>query len=239
MNYARVTAAVVNDNTGVTITIPVLLIEQEGRCTVLGPLVDYFVAHFEVRSLTWMIKLCQIVTMLLDYMDANHSCFEKPVQLFAAFTQRVFSGTIGDDGRDPSGLFWLPKRTVNAKQLLLELSGFSDWMHQEFGTAQLNPWRDATSYEERLRWAAFINKSQRSFLGHLDSPAAATEAARQARSILLRHTPAGNYGEIKAFSDDRFMDLLFVGFMRPGKENSRDIVERYDWRGICITILMH
>jgi hypothetical protein len=239
MNHVRVTASVITDNTGKTFNIPVLLLEHEGRCSVLEPLVDYLIANSGAKSVTWMIKLCQIVAMLLDYMDTNHSCFEKPVQLFAAFTERVFAGTIGEDGTDPSGLFWLPKRTVNAKQLLSEMSDFSDWMHREYGAAPLNPWREATSYEERLRWAANINKSQRSFLGHLDSVADATEAAKQARSTLQRRTPAGDFGETKAFPDDRFMELLFVGFMRPGKENSRDIVERYDWRGICITILLH
>ena len=35
------------------------------------------------------------------------------------------------------------------------------------------------------------------------------------------------------------MELLFVGFMVPGKQANQDLVERYDWRGICITILMH
>jgi hypothetical protein len=239
MNHVRVTAQVITDNTGTTFSIPALLLEQDGRCTALTPLVDYFIAYFGSRSPAWMNKLCQIVSMLLDYMEVNHSCFDKPAQMFASFTQRVFVGTIGDDGRDPSGLFWLPKRTATAKQLLLELSGFSDWMHDQNGAAQLNPWREATGYEQRLNWAAFINKSQRSFLGHLDTTAVATEAAKQARKTLQRRTPSGDYGEIKAFPDERFMELLFVGFMKPGKEDCPDIVERYDWRGICITILMH
>ena len=239
MSHARVSAAVVNDNTGTAFTIPVLLIEQDGRCTVLRPLVDYFIAHFGARSLAWMNKLCQIVSMLLDYMDSNYACFEGPVQLFAAFSQKVFAGTIGDDGRDPSGLFWLPKLTKTAKQLLHELSDFSDWINDQNGAIQLNPWREATRYEQRLNWAAFINKSHRSFLGHLDGLGVPTEAATRARNTLQRRTPSGDYGETKAFPDELFMDLLLVGFMRPGKEHCSDIVERYDWRGICIAILMH
>jgi hypothetical protein len=47
-----------------------------------------------------MVKLCQIVGMLLDYTEANHANFEKPVALFETFTQRVYTGTIGEDGRE-------------------------------------------------------------------------------------------------------------------------------------------
>lgn len=46
-----------------------------------------------------------------------------------------------------------------ANYLLYELSTFSDWIHKEYGTKHLNPWREATKYEERLNWAAYIHKS--------------------------------------------------------------------------------
>ena len=186
-----------------------------------------------------MNKLCQIVGMLLDYTEINHANFDKPVALFETFTQRVYVGTIGEDGKDPSGLYWLPKRTKNANLLLNMLSEFSDWMHKKNGAIEINPWREATAYEQRLNWAGFINASQRSFLGHLDSYAEAAEAATQARNTRQRRIPLGGHGETKAFPDDRFMDLLFKGFIRPGKNDSPDIAERFDWRGICITILMH
>lgn len=239
MNHARVKAKVIGDSTGIQVQIPVILVEKDGQCLPLEPLVDYLLEMSGNKSRAWMNKLCQIVEMLLDYMDANHGQFDKPVALFETFAKRVYSGTIGEEGRDPSGLYWLNKNISNAKQLLMMLSEFSDWMHGQYGTEPLNPWREATGYEQRLNWAAFINKSKRSFLGHLDSYADAAEAAKQARNVLHPRQPTGDSGEVKAFPDDRFLDLLFVGFTVPGKENSPDIVERYDWRGICITILMH
>lgn len=239
MSHVRVNATVVTDNTGIKVCIPVILVEQAGHCTALGPLMDYLIANSQARSLAWMSKLCQIVGMLLDYTETNHTYFDKPVALFEVFAQRVYTGTIGEDGKDPSGLYWFPRPTKSAKQLLRMLSDFSDYMHEENGTMPLNPWREATAYEKRLNWAAFINNSQRSFLGHLDSHADAAEAAKQARNIRQRRTPTGDQGETKAFPDERFMDLLFVGFTVPGKQDSPDIVERYDWRGIGITILMH
>lgn len=239
MSHVRVNASVINDSTGIKTPIPVILLEEAGHCTALMPLVDYLLAHSQARSSSWMVKMCQIVGMLLDYTEANHASFEKPAKLFETFAQRVYTGTIGEDGRDASGLYWLPKRTTNGKLLLSMLSEFSDWMAKEFGVIPLNPWREATAYEQRLNWAAFINKSERSFLGHLDSYADAAEASKQARNIRQRQTPRGDLGETKAFPDDRFMELLFVGFSVPGKQDSPDVVERYDWRGICITILMH
>src|SRR5208337_4529426 len=237
MNYVRVHAKVVTDDTGIQTEIPVILIEHDGRIFEFEPLVDYFLANVQAKSLSWMQKLCQGVEMLLDYMAANYTYFNKPADLFETFAQRVSTGTIGEDGRDPSGLYWLPKRTKNARQILMLLSTFSDWMNRKFGAKPLNPWREATTYEQRLNWAAFINHSQRSFLGHLDSYAEAAEAAKQARNVLLRRTPSGDHGGTKAFPDDKLKELLFEGFKSPGKQDRQDIVERYDWGGICITIL--
>ncbi|MFM0205775.1 gamma-mobile-trio recombinase GmtY [Paraburkholderia sediminicola] len=239
MSHVRVTASVVTDDTGIRVRIPAILVEQNGQCMALEPLVDYLIANSQARSHDWMTKLCQVVGMLLDYMATNHVHFERPQDLFETFVQRVYTGTIGEDGRDPSGLYWLPRRTKTAKQLLNNLSDFSDWMHAKCGAEPLNPWRQATGYEQRLNWAAFVHKSERSFLGHLDSYEDAAEAAKQARNTRQRRTPTGDLGETKVFPDDRFMELLFVGFAVPGKQDSPDIVERYDWRGICIAILMH
>lgn len=239
MSHVRAKAKVINDNTGASVTMPVILVDEGGgKVGTLQPLVDYFLAH-QTKSASWMDKVCQAVGMLLDYIDANQGNFDTAEALFASFAQKVYSGTVGENGTDPSGLYWLGKRTDNANALLSALSQLSDWMHREFGVKQLNPWRMATTYEQRINWAAFVHKSSHSFLGHLDDYAGASEAAKQARSVLQRRTPMGDKGETKAFPDDRFMELLFVGFAVPGKQNSPDIVERYNWRDICITILMH
>ncbi|WP_144143981.1 gamma-mobile-trio recombinase GmtY [Paraburkholderia sp. BCC1884] len=239
MTHVRVNATVVIDRTGIKVKIPIILITQQGRLKELEPLLDYFLAHYQAKSLDWMLKLCQIVGLLMDYTATNHQFFGTPEDLFETFAQRIYAGTIGEDGLDPSGLYWLPKRTKTARQLLTMLSQFSDWMQKNYGTKSLNPWREATHYEQQLNWAAFVNKSERSFLGHLDSRAGATAAARQARNVLQRRVPTADRGETKSFPDDCFLELLFVGFTVPGKQDSPDIVERYDWRGICITILMH
>lgn len=239
MHHVRVTAQVIRDDTGVKLAIPVILINQNDQLQPLKPLIDYLIENYDARSRSWMVKLCQAVEMLLDYTAINHPYFDKPEDLFKAFSQRVYSGTIGEDGKDPSGLYWFPKSTKTARQLLNGLSEFSEWMHDELGVQPLNPWREATSYEQRLNWAAAIQKSKKSFLGHLDSRTKISTAAKQARQIRHRRIPSGDPGNTKAFPDDQFMKLLLVGFTVPGKDDHPDLVERYDWRGICITILMH
>ncbi len=239
MSHVRVKAKVITDHTGASVTVPIILVEQAGRVEPLQPLVDYFLATYYSTSSAWRDKVCQAVGMLLDYMAVNGANFGNAPELFTAFAHKMFSGTVGEDGLDPSGLYWLGKRLDNGKTLLNQLAQFSDWMHKEYGTAQLNPWREATTYEARLNWAAFVHKTQNTFLGHLDDFTTAAAAAKQARLVRQRRTPTGDRGETKAFPDERFMQLLFEGFTVPGKEHSSDPVERYQWRDICITILMH
>lgn len=239
MSYVRVKAKIVTDHTGAHVNIPVLLVEQCGRIEPLQPLVDYFLSTIRIRSNAWRDKVCQAVGMLLDYIEVNGANFSSPLELFTVFSQKMFSGTVSENGLDPSGLYWLGKRLDNGKILLNQLAKFSDWMHKEYGTAQLNPWSEATTYEARLNWAAYLHRTKNAFLGHLDDFVTAKQAAKQARLVRQRRTPMGDSGETKAFLDDRFMQLLFEGFIVPGKDGSTDPVERYQWRDICITILLH
>ena len=239
MSHVRINAQVLTGATCARVEIPVILLGSDDGLMALEPLVDYLLSNSQARSLSWMRKVCQSVGLLLDYMEANHSNFERPVSLFESFAQRIYSGTIGEDGRDPSGLYWLPRRSATARQLLIALSDFSDAMHRQIGTTPLNPWREATSYEQRLNWAAFVNKSERSFLGHLDTRAEGTEAAKAARNTKLRRTPVGDHGSTKAFPEKRLEDLLFKGFMVPGRQDNPNLLDRYDWRGICLTLLLN
>jgi hypothetical protein len=186
-----------------------------------------------------MDKLCLVTGLLLDYISANRNVFLKPVPLFAEFAKRVHLGTISAEGDDPSGLFWLPRTASNANQLLSMLSEFSDNVSRKYSTESLNPWIEATTYEQMMRWAAWSNKSEKSFLGHTFDKDKAYEVSKLARQIKLPTVSKGEITETNAFSDSRLMDLLFVGFINPGQESSLNNFEKYDWRGICITLLMN
>jgi integrase len=237
MDHVVVRAKVVRDNTGIAAELPVIVTDHGA----LEPLVAYLVENVHAKSHSWAQKLVQAVGLLLDYMAANHDCFADPKDLFRTFVQRLYSGTIGEDGLDPSGLYWLPRTSATIRQLTSQLSEFSDWMtRDEDGTAKpLNPWREATRFEEMLNWAAYHQRHSRAFLAHTWDHGVASEVAKRARNTLLKRGPKVERTGVKHFSDERFLDLLFKGFIVPGKQKSPRIAERLNLRDILITLLQH
>ncbi len=162
MQHTTIRGKVHRDNTGVVTEIPIIVTEHGP----LQPLVDYLLAHVHVRSHAWMLKVTQAVGLLIDYMAANHDCFDDPKDLFEAFVQRLYTGTVGKDGTDPSGLYWQGRNPAVVRPLVQGISAFSDWMARTQGTRPLNPWRQATRCEEMLAWAAWHQKRDRAFLAH-------------------------------------------------------------------------
>ena len=235
MIHTPVRGQVHQDSTGVVTEIPVMLTEQGP----LLPLVDYFLAHHQVRSAAWMTKTTQAVGLLIDYMAANHDCFDDPKDLFQSFAQRLTTGTVGNDGADPSWLYWQGRNPAVVKMLVNNVSSFSDWMARELNTKPLNPWREATRSEEMLAWAAWHQKRDRAFLAHTWDRETASLAMTRARNALLKKTPVIDHEPVKRFPDDRMHDLLFKGFIVPGKQKSPRLEERLNLRDILITLLMH
>src|SRR5688500_11811708 len=114
MRHTTVRAKVFRDHTGVATEIPVILTDHGP----LRPLMDYLLRHAQVRSQIWMVKLTQGTSLLLDYMPANHDCFDNPKELFETFTQRLYTGTVSEDGSDPSGLYWQGRSPAVTRQLV-------------------------------------------------------------------------------------------------------------------------
>lgn len=50
---------------------------------------------------------------------------------FEAFMKSLYSVTINEEGLNPSGLYFVPKRSGTANVLLSELSCFSGWLHEQ------------------------------------------------------------------------------------------------------------
>src|SRR5437899_8459720 len=144
MEFVQVRAKVITDSTGAVSEIPILL-TREGP---LQSLVDYFLWRRHDRSVAWMRKVVQAVSLLLAYAHANSASLKSSRELFHNFAQRLYSGTVGADGRDPSGLYWLPMRGKPAAMLLACLSDFSDWLADKQGTAPPNPSRVPSNYDD-------------------------------------------------------------------------------------------
>lgn len=226
---------VVRDNTGIVTEIPVILTEFGP----LMPLVHYLLKHQHILSESTIDKLVQAVGLLVDFIEANHSCYTDPTDLFQGFVQRLYTGTVGLDGADPSDLYWNGRKPPVVRALVVQLSKLSNWMVDELGTEPLNPWRQASRAEERLAWAAWHHRHNRSFLAHTMGRETAGIDMTRARNALLQKTPVIDHEAVKHFPEDRVSDLLFRGFIVPGKQKSLRIEERLNLRDILMTLLMH
>jgi hypothetical protein len=233
MDVVQVRARVITDETGAISEIPILLTDQ-GH---LEPLVDYLLWRRHDRSVAWMRKVVQAVSILLAYMKANASCFDNPEQMFHTFAQRLYSGTAGEDGLDPSGLYWRPMRRGTAAILLGCLSDFSDWLTENQGTRTLNPPRTTSRFDEMLALAAWEHKRSRAFLGHTWRSSTSGTGRRYTQG--KRSPKLADDQEAVQFPERRFTDLLLHGFARRGGGGHSNPALRLSLRDCLITLLMH
>ena len=232
MDFVQLRARVITDKTGAIAEIPILLTDHGP----LEPLVDYLLWRRHDRGIAWMRKVVQAVKLLLVYMKANASCFDRPEQMFHEFAQCLYSGTVGDNGIDQSGLYWRPMRRGTAAILLGGLSGFSDWLAENKDTHAVNPLCKASRFDEMLVLAAMEHKRSRAFLGHTrrSSPQGSRRYTQARRLPKLADDL-----EAIPFQERHFSDLLLHGFTRHGGGGYADPSFRLNLRDCLITLLMH
>ncbi len=235
MDYVSIRAKVVSDSTGAIAEIPIIL-TSDGP---LQPLVDYLLWRRHERSTSWMRKVVQDVGLLLSYMKANADHFTTPDALFHSFAQRLYSGTVGEDGVDLSELYWRPQKQRIVSDTLIRLSDFSDWVADRQGIQPLNPLCSSSRYDEMIAIAAWENRRSRAFLGHTWINAL-QDGPLQARSTQARRSPkVGLEDDAIAFPEKHFSDLLLNGFVRRGGSGKSDPAQRLNLRDCLITLLMH
>lgn len=235
MPFFSTVAKVRRDDTGALTDIPVL-ISEEGPLT---PLIHYLLWRSHDRSLSWMRKVTLAVQRFLLYMEANSQSLGSPEAILNSFIQRLYSGTIGPDGLDPSGLYWRPMGAKTAAPLLACLSDFSDWLAERQST-NINPLRQASRFDEMLTLTAMQHRHSRAFLGHTYSAKQAASLAKKSRSTRAKKTPhVADEGEVKEFPEKHFSDLLLQGFIKRGFENHADPFARLNLRDCLITLLVH
>lgn len=238
MRHVQIETKTYIDNSVRSIDLPTIIVEQNGNTQLLEQLHKYQLENY-TKSRSWHIKLVQAVGLLLDYIESNQDNYTSAKDFFKSFTKCIYTGTINEDGLDPSGLYWLPKKVETANILLSALNRFSDWLYNEYGAVHLKPWKETTSYEERLYWMAQVSKCNHSFLAHLDDIHDISEPAKQVLDILKRRKLHSSQEHIRAFPEDQIHNLLWEGFKNAKKNNELELIDRYNWRDIAITILMH
>ena len=190
-----------------------------------------------------MRKVVQAVQLLLRFIDANESQFPDVHHLLNAFSRRLYTGTVGEDGIDPSGLYWKPTRSRTANMLLAGLSDYCRWITEHRDSNLSGPSRDAflSRHEERLLRAAWEHKRSRALLGHTWSLTPPTRVtARPVWPASSRRSPkVADEEDAVSFSEGRFTDLLLQGFVRRSYAHHPDPCVRLNLRDCLVTLLMH
>lgn len=208
--------------------LPVVVTEQG----VLDQFASYMYAR-RSKSRSWQDAATFAIQLLLDYMEKNQDFFEKPRDLFQAFSNDLHTGTV-ECRFDPSGLYWQARQSDDASNIIGHITQFTEWLSKLNNDAslQLNPWREATRHEQRLNWAAYLHRRDNAFLSHLWCSKSQTN---QSRAVRLRAMPVERQTAAKAFPDEYFESLVSEGFRR----RARGIAGQADLRNILITYLMH
>lgn len=229
MQIVKVNAKVVQDDSGVFSEIPVLLDENKD---VIQPLMEYALKlKRNGRSPSTINNCIKATQLLLEYMAANTGGFNTPLFLFENFTSRLYTGTIGDDGLDASGLYWLPCSKQVAQLHINALTKLTDWLADKHGSTSLNPIVEADSQIQRLNYAAWFRKNQHNFLGHIRDKHINT-TVRYARNIQGKR-PLGKQKQDAIEFPERYFETFYYNGL--GGAVDRRVVLRDQ----LILLLMH
>lgn len=229
MQIVKVIAKVVDDNSGVFTEIPVLLDKNKEP---IKPLVEYVLKlKRNGKSQSTIDKYIKATQLLLEYMDVNMSEFNSIQSMFESFSCRLYTGTIGNDGLDPSGLYWLPCSKQVARSHIYALSKITDWLADQYGTALMNPLIEADYLTQRLNYAAWFRRNQHNFLGHIKDKYVNT-TVRNARSIQGKRPLGKQLQDATEFPERYFEDFYFNGL--GGAGDRRAVL-----RDQLILLLMH
>jgi hypothetical protein len=233
----KVKARYRNDKTGRELRLPAIFTEG-------GLLISHlrFLASKTSRGQSWRDRLTFAVMLLIKYINANEGTFEKTTELLRSFREALYMGTINDtDLSDPSGLYWKPRSPEDVESLILYITAYTDWLAEQsdYETKRANPFRLATSVEQRLNWCAYYHRHDKVFLNHLDSGEEVKERNRYVREIGRRGGVVTYDEEVKRFPADMINPLLDLGFVRAIQANEVNPNKKIDWKGRAITILLN
>lgn len=229
MQTVKVKSKVFEDNTGVCSEVPILL---DSKKQPIKPLLEYIIKlKRDGRSVSTLSQCIDATKLLLEYMEANSNCFSSPKSMFEVFSSRLYTGTISNQGLDPSGLYWLPRSMKIVKTYIYALTKLTDWLDINHKGEKLNPLCIADSYTKRLNYAAWFRKNQYDFLGHIKDKHI-NSTLRQARSILGKRQLGQIFHDAIEFPESHFENFYLNGI--GGAKNLRVRV-----RDQLILILMH
>lgn len=216
MRYPLVIRSIIHLDNNIEMRIPVIF-TKDG---ILKSYLEYALMN-KNKSHSWMDASAHAICLLVEFVEFNTTRYKYPADLFKDFSEKLFSGTVNTNGIDECGLRWPQKSIGNGNKIISYATQYSDWLCNEKdmdNKENLNPWRKATSYEQRLNWAAYSHRHSKAFLAHTWSRKSAVVENKQSRNARLRQDDRCTDGDQadNRFSDTRIDDLLHKGFVRPG-----------------------
>jgi hypothetical protein len=226
-----------NDRTGKKYDLPALFTET-------GLVISHlrYLSARSKKSPSWKTRSIFSLRLLIQYLNANENCFEKITDLLQSFTDCLSTGTIDyQQMEDPSGLYWRPRNVKDVNTILAHITQYTDYLALQKGYKEniANPYRKATSMEQKLNWCAYYNKQAHVFLNHLSNASEAQKTIIKQRVVTGQKEPKIESEKARKFPEDMFSDLLYNGFIKAYSNISMSEQERLDYKNIAIAILLN
>ena len=229
MCSVKVVAKVVDDDSGIRTEIPILLDHNKEP---IKPIVEYALKlKRDGLGLSAIDKRIKAAQLLLEYMAANTSGFTSPQAMFESFSSRLYTGTIGNDGLDPSELYWFPFPKSVARSHINALTEITDWLAEKYGAIPMNPLVKADSLTQRLNYAAWFRRNQHNFLGHIKDKHV-NSTVREARSIKGKRQ-LGKQLQVAIEFPERYFEAFYIDGLGGAVDH------RATLRDQLILLLMH
>jgi len=213
-----------------------VLRRPDGSIEPYAQLLRYQRAHPH-RSSSWQNTIVRAVGLLWDYsLQVTHHA--KPRDLFRSFALALLSGTIKEDGTDPTGLLWPSTPRSRAVGLVKSIEAFAEWCGGEadepspIAPEMLSLTPGTAEYVTRL--LVWHRLRRVSMLQHIKA------APKTHRKSIVDHgrDPRGHDAEpVKFFPPQYAEKLLWEGHKRPGAEREPNIFRRHNVRDMMIALL--
>jgi site-specific recombinase XerD len=192
-----------------------------------------YLAENYFKSESWKERSLFSLKLLISFINANEHQFEQATKLLREFTRCLVTGTINYEHlEDKSGLYWEARKLTDSNNILHHITHYTDYLaiQDGYSHSRINPFREATSYEQRLNWCAYYHKQANVFLNHLASKSDAVIKNQRVRQINSLLAPVVNQEKAIQFPQDRIEQLIIQGFR---------IKDSVDFKSQAITLLLH
>lgn len=198
-------------SSNLTYSLPALFTEK-------GLIISHlrYLAWFNSKSASWKERSCFALTLLLKYLNAVPN-ITKATDALKSFTETLIVGSIDPDTfTDPLELYWRPRTLRDANNLLFHITHYTDYLalQDDYQTERVNPFRKATSYEERLNWCAYYHKQSNVFLNHLSNRYEQSERNKKVRMIDGFNENIVTTEFAVRFPEEHLERLLYLGFLK-------------------------